>query len=247
IADITENFEFVFHDTWPQDVPNPRSSHFGCMGFNVDKNKNAILYYTNAQLYTDNIISKRLKFMAYNMSKKSVLWQTEIKVDNNDPLSVGSGGLLPPVFYKDMVIFLTTRYVRAFHQETGKLIWELNLEQITTTDYAVIDNHLYIANNFGVLHKIDLNLGNILSKLDLKTGNTGVWQEHKGILYFTMVGNKLFAIDAVSMKLKWEWNSPNREFCSYCSFGSNSPVVDRETNRLYITDGKDMFCIKLPE
>jgi outer membrane protein assembly factor BamB len=247
LADITENFEFVFDDTWPQDVPNPRSAHFGGLGFMENKNKNTILYYSNTQLYTDTILSKRLKFVAYNISKNRVDWQTEVKIDNKDPFSDGGGGLLPPVFYKDIVIFTTSRYVRAFDKETGKLLWDLNLEQITTTDYAVIDNYFFIANNFGVLHKIDLNTGQILSKLDLKTGNTGVWQEHKGILYFTMVGNKLYAIDAANMTVKWEWKSPNRVFCSYCSFGNNSPVIDKEMERLYITDGREMFCIKLPE
>ncbi len=247
VADKSDNFEFVFHDTWPQDVPNPRSSHFGCMGFNEDKNKDVILYYTNAQLYTDTILSSRLKFMAYNISKKRVQWETEIKIDNKDLLSDGSGGLLPPALYKDMVIFTTTRYVRAFHQETGKLLWALNLEQITTTDYAVVENHFFMATNFGVLHKIDLNTGQIVSKLDLKTGNTGVWQEHKGILYFTTVSGNLWAIDAAKMEVKWKWKSENSQICSFCSFGNNSPVIDKEAERLYITDGRDMFCIKLPE
>ncbi|MFZ1525845.1 MAG: hypothetical protein WAT22_13580, partial [Saprospiraceae bacterium] len=76
---------------------------------------------------------------------------------------------------------------------------------------------------------------------------TGVWQEHKGILYFTTVSGNLWAIDAAKMEVKWKWKSENSQICSYCSFGNNSPVIDKEAERLYITDGRDMFCIKLPE
>jgi hypothetical protein len=34
--------------------------------------------------------------------------------------------------------------------------------------------------------------------------------------------------------------------CSWCTYGFASPVVDPETNRLYISDRKEIFCYQLP-
>jgi outer membrane protein assembly factor BamB len=240
-----EAWSLFFEDSWEY-IETARSCHTSTIGgFNNQKGE-AIMYFIANYLWNKNIqTASRIRFQAYNITRNTNEWVVEIPTANEG--SEGTGNQLSPVLFKDKIIMPTSDRLRAFHKETGNLLWELNLEQITTTDYAVIDNHFFIATNFGVLHKIDLNTGQIVSKLDLKTGNTGVWQEHKGILYFTMVGNKLFAIDAAKMEVKWEWNSPNRQICSYCSFGNNSPVVDKETDRLYITDGRDMFCIKLPE
>ncbi len=98
-----------------------------------------------------------------------------------------------------------------------------------------------------MLYKIDVQTGKIVNQLQLENGNTGIWRYHKGIIYLTTVSGNLWAIDAKTVKVKWMWKSENDGPCSYCSFANNSPVIDEETDRLYITDGREMFCIKLPE
>jgi outer membrane protein assembly factor BamB len=140
-----------------------------------------------------------------------------------------------------------TGYIWAYDQNTGKLIWQRNLEQITNTEYKVLGRYFYILDNLGMMYKIDIYSGEIVKKLNLTYGTTGVWQEHKGILYLTNAGGYLYAIDADKMEVKWKWKSENNKTCELCSFGTKSPIIDKETNRLYITDDRDMFCIKLPE
>jgi outer membrane protein assembly factor BamB len=246
IDHFDQPWEIFLQDDWPLNVPQPRSTHAFCEGVKLNEKGEHILFFGNSQYYTDTFPTERIKYQAYNVDLKKMLWQTEVK-RKKELYPEGGGGPHVPYFFEDNVIMFSTGYIRSFNQKTGKLSWERNLEQISTTDYKVIGQFLYIATNLGILHQIDLVTGASLRTLDLKTGNTGAFQEHNGILYFTMVGNKLYAIDAAKMEIKWEWKSPNNSICGYCSFGSNSPVVDKETNQLYITDGRDMFCIKLPE
>jgi hypothetical protein len=54
-----------------------------------------------------------------------MLWQTQVERKNVavDPLADDGGGPHAPYFYQDKVIMMSARYLRAFHQETGKLIF----------------------------------------------------------------------------------------------------------------------------
>jgi hypothetical protein len=247
---INNPWEEILVDLWPKDVPNPRSSHPFCVGLKHGENKDHILFYGNSQLYHDKYSTDaRIRFNAYNVDRKQMLWQTQVerKSVGEDVWADDGGGFHAPCFYEDKVIMMSARTIRGFQIDTGKLLWEHNLKYITTTDYAVIHNYFYICDNVGLLYKIDLNTGEIVSKLQMQNGNTGVWQVHKDIIYFTTVSGNLWAVDSEKMQVKWKWKSENSQNCSYCSFGNNSPIIDHENERLYITDGREMFCIKLPE
>jgi hypothetical protein len=242
---LSEPWEIFLREDWPQDVSNPRSSHAFCEGVRLNESGDHIFYYGNTQLYTDTFPKERLRITAYNIDQKKILWQ--IPIDRIKEVYPASGaGPHKPFFYDNKVLMFSTGYIWAFDQNTGKLIWQKNLEQITNTEYMVLGRYLYILDNLGKMYKIDINNGDISKTLQVQ-GTTGAWQEYKNILYFTTADGSLYAIDPDKMAVKWKWKSDNINICSYCSFANNSPIIDKEKNRLYITDGREMFCIKLPE
>jgi outer membrane protein assembly factor BamB len=242
---LKEPWEHFHKDDWPQNVPNPRSSHVFCEGVKLNKKGEHVLYYGSSQLYTDTFPNARVRVQAYNVDQKKMLWQTPVN-RKKEVYPADGGGPHSPYFYENMVLMLGVGYIWAYDKDTGKLLWDINLEQITNTEYKVLGQYLYILHNTGMLYKIDISNGSTSKTLQLR-GSTGAWQEHNNILYFTTADGNLYAIDPDKLEVKWKWKSPNKKICGYCSFGNNSPIIDKETDRLYITDGREMFCIKLPE
>jgi hypothetical protein len=57
----------------------------------------------------------------------------------------------------------------------------------------------------------------------------------------------MVAVDANIGNTVWQAKSPNRYKCSYCGFGATPPIVDKETDRLYICDRREVFCLELPK
>jgi outer membrane protein assembly factor BamB len=241
---LGDPWEIFLKDEWPNDVKANLNSAF-CQSVKINEKGEHVLYYGNSQSYTDTVPKERVRFQAYNVDQKMMLWQTPVN-RRKELYPVGGGGPHYPYFYENMVIMFGASYVWAYDQHTGKLLWERNLNYISITEYRIVGSYLFILDNVGKMYKIGLDNGDVSKTLNLQ-GNTGAWQEHKNILYFTTADGNLYAIDPDKLEVKWKWKSENSKICGYCSFANNSPVIDKETDRLYITDGREMFCIKLPE
>jgi hypothetical protein len=204
----------------------------------------AIYYFiTNHGFHNVNKMGE-FQMHAYNKTLEKYEWQSEIMYEN-------SNAGLPsqiPLFFNNTVIVNNGYSIICRERESGRLVWRTKIENgITGNTINLYRGKIVSIDQFGILHQTDASTGQVLKKLNLGSSGTMNWAFHNGIIYFTIASGKLMAIDAETLIIKWELTSPNSDRCSYCTFGFESPVVDPETNRLYISDAWEVYCYQLPE
>jgi hypothetical protein len=230
--------ETVVEDSWPTDVLKPRNTRVFGLAFQKNVRGQKILYYGSSQSYSDTLNFKsRSTYNAYNLDTKKYEWQ--FKFDD------GVNGGQVPYFYKDKLILISLYDITAFDTASGKLVWKKSFNHLSGEDYAVIDNLLFISEHNGKLFKINIENGDALSSLQLPSLAQKGWQLHNNRLYFVSSFD-LLSIDLAKMSIEWQWNRNIPEF-GWPSFRANAPVIDKKTNRLFIADSRDMFCIKIPD
>jgi outer membrane protein assembly factor BamB len=101
-------------------------------------------------------------------------------------------------------------------------------------------------NGFSNVSKIDLLSGKMVKQITSVVSIPSKIVALDGTLYLVR-SNALIAIDMKKMKPKWEWKNPASGSCYNCSFELSSPVIDETIKSLFITDGRELYCIKLPE
>ena len=205
-------------------------------------NEDEVIYYNAAQ--GNNTINTRnlRKIVAYNLTQKKFIWENYNVLDSID--GVGPD-IFSPINVNGKVIFGFGSALAAYDENTGKEIWVTSISSPGQSDLKLFNGKLTILNSQGLMYLIDATTGAILKTTQLKSGNTKQWQMHNGVIYFTVAAHTLYAIDADTHEIKWEAKSPNTN-CGYCTFGFASPVVDAETNRLYMSDRKEIICYELP-
>ena len=177
---------------------------------------------------------------AYNATTKKFEWSSEIFNDGGD--------FSKSIIYGNHIITSTGTKIISRDINSGKIIWTSTIEAgaVFSITPILFNGTIIFTDWKDSLYKMDASTGKVLKKLNIEYRSTGNWAFHNGILYFTAGIGKLMAIDAESLTVKWEITSPNRERCSPCTFWSESPVVDPETNRIYISDAWEVFCYQLP-
>jgi outer membrane protein assembly factor BamB len=210
-------------------------------------NGDEIIYIPSTLSFNRYLTNSKFRMEAVNITTQKSLWQTEVNI----PDSILSHGLsnFPPQIFKDIIIAgISGSHLVAFDKNTGRQIWSQYFSnKILDTKMIVHNNKIIIMDNTSTLYLIDANTGAILRKQNIIGGAGANWASHKGLVYFTTASGKLYCVDANNLDILWELTSPNKPECSYCNFFFASPVVDPATNRLYISDRKEVICYQLPK
>jgi outer membrane protein assembly factor BamB len=217
----------------------------GGLNFEIDHKGDEIMYFASVKSFTQAAKKGKYKVSAFNLSKKKLEWETEeFELDIHHNNSLGRNSIITETQF---IVSLGSTQLMSFDKKTGKLLWSTSIIDMTFTNYYEKNGKISFLTDNGVLHMVDASSGKVISKKDGFIGNTKGWQFHKGIMYFTTASGKLYGVDAETHKIELELSSPNLDNCSYCNFFLQSPVVDPNTDRLYITDGKEVICYQLPK
>jgi hypothetical protein len=207
--------------------------------------KEEIVYFVSLKAYKQASKKSKYKVTAFNSTRKETIWETEeFEVENEDGNITGRNLLL---IENQLIVPLGGTQLMSFDIRDGKNQWKAITTDMTFTNYIAHKGKISFLNGVGVLYMIETSSGKIISKREGFVGNTKNWAFHNGIMYFTTASNKLFGVDAETHEIKIELSSPNKANCSFCGFFLASPVVDPETNRLYISDRKEVICYQLPK
>jgi hypothetical protein len=215
----------------------------------IEKNKlnEEIIYFPSQLLYTDLSKKSRYKVEAVNITQNKLLWETNaFEVDSMD---FGNLSNFAPQIVDNLVICgISGSHLMAFDKNKGNLVWSLYFNNENSNTKMIIHNKkITIMDNTSTCYLIDANTGAILRKQNIIGGAAASWASHKGLVYFTTASGKLYCVDANNLDILWELTSPNKPECSYCNFFFASPLVDPATNRLYISDRKEVICYQLPK
>jgi len=207
---------------------------------NINEKNEDIYYFTTSQAF--NRIDRKSEHQthAYNKKNEKFVWQSEVFTDLG---SIGSG---TPLIFDSFLISNTGHTFICRNIKTGQIIWKRTIESGIGA-HKLFNNFIISLDYTNTLFQTEASTGQVLKKLNIGASGTEKWAFHNGIIYFTIASGKLMAIDAETLTVKWELTSPNRDRCSYCTFGFESPVVDPETNRIYISDDWEVFCYELPK
>jgi len=209
--------------------------------FETDKSKDKITYHSAISSYWKVGAKSRYKVVAFNKTRNKILWETlEFQLPGDDNGYVGD--FKPLIYNNTLIIGLGGTHIYGFDIETGQEKW---LNQVDNFGVNMIEYNgkLTFISMQGDMYLIDARSGAIIKKSSVGPANIYNFSLHKGVLYFSTVLNKLFAVNADTHEILWETKPPNS--CSYCNYGFKYTIVDPETDRLYISDGKEVICYQL--
>jgi outer membrane protein assembly factor BamB len=203
-----------------------------------------IIYFPSCSSPNDSKFKAYYKMNAFNLTTNIFEWQSkEFLIDT---LFTSSLPNITPLIYENKVIsWFGGKRLVAYDLLKGNVIWEFNTTQMNESQMHINGNKISILNTFGDFYLLNANNGSVLKKINIGAGASQNWASNNGVIYFTNALGNLYAIDGSSLEIKWTLQSPNKDKCSYCTFFNASPVVDPATNRLYISDRKEVICYQL--
>jgi outer membrane protein assembly factor BamB len=183
------------------------------------------------------------KFEAYNLTTNKIQWSTPVEVKQNDS-EVNNNSI---VFHNGIAVMSTSKSIQAYDIETGDIIWQKNdfASNFSLGNQFSINGYLIIQDNRHNLYKIDILTGKIL-KINKLEGAPRRFVVHKDVLYYKY-GLRLFAVDLQTLNKKWSIKIPTADCPNCVEIIDATPIIDPESNLMYLNDGREMFCIKLPE
>jgi hypothetical protein len=224
--------------------PNCLSSRTSNPGFVNNRKGEKLMLYTVEQAGSIPPNNKLIsRFEAYNLTKKQIEWSTPFVVKRPEGFAVTQTN---PVIHNGLAVMSSSHAIHAFDIESGELMWENNdiNEQFPSHDQIAVNGYFFITDCCNKIYQLDINTGRVLKSFKIG-GNASHLVVHKNIIYFTG-GSELFAVEPETFSIKWTFKTPNYN-CSNCGFYRKTPIIDQETNLMYITDGREMFCLELPK
>lgn len=101
--------------------------------------------------------------------------------------------------------------VRAFHNQTGKLIWEQNVKSLREKDEVIngglsyAGGVLYVTSGYDEILALDPNNGAIFWRTKLSAGSRAAPTIINGRVFVTTMNNNIVALDASNGKSLWEY------------------------------------------
>jgi hypothetical protein len=230
----------IMRDSFRQDT-NVLGTSMKFIAFNDLSNGERLALFPVQSGYWKVGSKSRYKIVCHNLTKNSQVWQTqEFMLPGDDDSYVCD--FKPIIIDNTLILGLGGTHIYGFDIVTGQEKW---LTQVDNFGVNMIEYNgkLTFISMQGDMYLIDARLGAIIKKSSVGPANIYNFSFHKGVLYFSTVLNKLFAVNADTHAILWETKSPNS--CSYCTYGFAYTVVDPETDRLYISDGKEVICYQL--
>lgn len=148
----------------------------------------------------------------------------------------GSGKRIPlnakPVAAAGKVFTMDTRaQVRAFHNQTGKLIWEQNVQSHREDD-AVIGGGLaysggvlFVTSGYDEVLALNPQDGKIYWRTQIKAGSRAAPTILNGRVFVTTLNNHAIALNAADGKILWEYEGVSE---TTALLGAASPAADEQ-------------------
>jgi outer membrane protein assembly factor BamB len=201
----------------------------------INPDKDTILLY-----HTGNYDGKT-EFNAYNIKKKKLMWRKIVPASSNT---------LNPIIEDNKIIYVGNPYLISINLLDGEILWKNAFDgNLALNPMLKVGNDLYFLDISNKLQRINASTGAVLNKWDLNFyGGFSEMVYHNGIIYATSSDNNdglLYAIDATTGKIIWEYSSPNRTIAPNVTFAHQDIVLDTQNGYLYVADDMSMYCFEL--
>jgi outer membrane protein assembly factor BamB len=154
------------------------------------------------------------------------IWRSDIGKgsENNLPLTAQPIVAAGKVFTLD-----TTSKVRAFHDQTGKELWESKVHHLTDKDSVIggglsyDDGKIFVTSGYNEILALSAENGNILWRTEISAGSRAAPTIKNGRVFITALNNNAIALDAISGKILWEYEGVGE---TTGLLGAASPAAD---------------------
>lgn len=156
------------------------------------------------------------------------IWQADIGHGGSDKIPLNA----KPIVADGKVFTLDTRSsVRAFHNQTGKSLWEQDIRSLTEEENVISGGlaygggTLYATSGYDEVLALDPNSGKILWRTKIKAGTHAAPTAHNGRVFVTTLNNHMITLDSTNGKILWEHEGIDE---TTGLLGAASPAADGE-------------------
>ena len=154
------------------------------------------------------------------------IWSADIGAGNSKGLPLNA----QPIIADGKIFTLdTTSRVRAFHDQTGKLIWETSVRHKTEKEpvigggIACDGNVVYVTSGYNEVLALNPANGEIYWRTTISAASRAAPTVKDGRVFVTAMNNNAMALDASSGKIIWEYEGVGE---TTGLLGAASPAVD---------------------
>lgn len=173
----------------------------------------------NAQHTMGNIESAPL-------SNLQQIWKSDIGKGGSDRLPL----IAKPIMGNDKVYTLDIKSnLRAFHDQTGKMIWEKNIrpesedEAVIAGGLAFDQDVLFISGGYNETLALNAQNGELLWRTSMDAGSRAAPTVYNNRVYVKTLNNNLLAFNSADGKILWKYEGVGE---STGLLGTASPAVD---------------------
>ncbi len=154
------------------------------------------------------------------------IWSADIGSGSNKRLPLNAR----PVVAAGKVFTLDTHSeVRAFHNQTGKILWKTSVrhkvekEPVISGGIAYAGNVLYITSGYGEVLALNPDSGEIYWRTPISAGSRAAPTIYNGRIFVTALNNNAIALGAKNGEILWEYEGVGE---TTGLLGAASPAVD---------------------
>lgn len=163
-----------------------------------------------------------------NTTEIEQIWKADIGAGSSDELPLTA----QPIVAAGKVFTLDTRsHVRAFHNQTGKLIWETDVKHQNEDEYVISGgiaydgNVLYVTSGYNEVLALNPTDGKIYWRTKISAGSRAAPTIYNGRVFVTGLNNNAIALDAKSGNILWEYEGVGE---TTGLLGAASPTADEK-------------------
>lgn len=154
------------------------------------------------------------------------IWSASIGAGNSKNIPL----MAHPVVTADKVFTLDTKSnVRAFHNQTGNMLWQSDVKPKTEEEFVISGgiafsgNVLYITSGYNEVLALNPDDGELYWRTAISAGSRAAPTIHNNRIFVTALNNNTIALDAKSGKVLWEYEGVGE---TTGLLGAASPTAD---------------------
>ncbi|HPF78345.1 MAG TPA: PQQ-binding-like beta-propeller repeat protein [Alphaproteobacteria bacterium] len=156
------------------------------------------------------------------------IWSADIGAGSSDRLPLNAR----PVVAAGKVFTIDTKSnVRAFHNQTGKMLWETNVRHQIEKDPVIsgglsyAGNVLYVTSGYNEVLALNPDTGEIYWRTQISAGSRAAPTVYNGRVFVTGLNNNAMALNAKDGKILWEYEGVGE---TTGLLGAASPAADED-------------------
>ncbi len=175
--------------------------------------------------YPDHVMQNLLLGESSQLER---IWNSDIGQGSTKDLPLTS----QPVIGGGKIYALNTKSrVRAFHDQTGKIIWETNVRSLIDNEAVIgggvaYDNGmLFVTSGYNEVLALETETGKIQWRTKINAGSRAAPTIKDGRVFVTALNNNVFALNSSNGKLLWEYQGIGE---TTGLLGAASPTADEQ-------------------